>query len=554
MWRGHWSPWRYIFLLLLGLGGGCNRHSRTSTPNLVLVHGRIFTGLNSRPYAEAIAIRGSRILAVGTNQEILAIAANARHIDLAGRLVIPGINDGHVHFDETPESISLDFGDPDPPCAKVREQLLEIVRKAPPGRLLTGTIGPSAFFDSQCIPATLDRVAPQNSLVLWTPTLHAAILNQQAARDFRIRVNEPPVLGGWYGKDMRSPRWNGVVHEYAWFRIFAMLQADRAVGEARLRQFLNREARWGVTSITLIEPRPGRRVAMLSDIDPAVRVRVVPAPLTDVNNRLKPEYPAVPSWLSDRISVSGVKWWLDGSPFERSCALRAPYTDEPGTSGQTNFSPEEIRAMLEEARQQNTQLLLHTVGDRTVEALLRAMEATGGRAVWSALRLRIEHGDGLLPDLISRASALGAIVVQNPTHLLGRDIFLQRFGGNRSAVQSPFRSLVAARIQLSLASDAAAGEPELNPYLNIMLACDYPGKPNESLTREEAVLAYTRTAAYAELTEDRKGTLEPGKLADLAVLSQDVFKIPGDLLPKTESVLTMVNGKVVYANRVMVGK
>ena len=260
----------------------------------------------------------------------------------------------------------------------------------------------------------------------------------------------------------------------------------------------------------------------------------------------------MPLQLSDRVSVSGMKWWLDGSAFERSCALRAPYADDPKTSGQINFTHAELRSILEEAGQENTQLLLHACGDRTAEALLREMEATGGKAVWPGRRLRIEHGDGLLPDLIPRVSAVGAIVVQNPTHLQGRDLVVQRFGGDRFALQSPFRSLLSAKIKLVLASDAAAGDPELNPYLNIMLACDCPGKPNESLTREEAVLAYTRTAAYAEYTEDRKGTLEPGKFADLAVLSQDIFKVSEDLLPQTQSVLTVINGRIVYANDVSV--
>jgi predicted amidohydrolase YtcJ len=356
--RGHGAPWSYVLLLLLGLGG-CNGHNQTGVPNLILVHGRVFTGNDFRPYAEAIAIQGARILAVGTNQQILSLAGNARQIDLAGRLVIPGINDGHVHFDEDPESIPVDFGAQDPTCADVKEKLRQAVHKAQAGDLLTGTIGPSAFFDPQCIPATLDRIAPENSVVLWTATVHAAMLNQQATRKFGIHVNQPPVLGGWFGKDMRSPHWDGVVQEYAWFRIFATLPADVSMGEARLREFLTREAQWGVTSLTLIEPKPGRRVAMLSHIDPAVRVRVVPAPLTDGRGRLKPDFAAVPSPLSDRGSVSGIKWWLDGSPFERSCALQAPYADDTKTAGQINFRPKEVRSILEEAGQQNTQLLLH---------------------------------------------------------------------------------------------------------------------------------------------------------------------------------------------------
>jgi hypothetical protein len=99
-----------------------------------------------------------------------------------------------------------------------------------------------------------------------------------------------------------------------------------------------------------------------------------------------------------------------------------------------------------------------------------------------------------------------------------------------------------------LASDSAAGEPELNPYLNIGLASNYPGRPSESLNREQAVIAYTRTAAYAEFAEDKKGTLEPGKLADLAILSQNIFKVAPEELSKTESLLTMVGGEILYTN------
>lgn len=541
-----------IILLLLAILGW-KALAQTDTPDVILVNGHVFTATDSHPYAQAIAIKGSRILAVGTNQEILSMAdSKAQRIDLRGRLVIPGINDGHVHFDEYPKGISVDFGGADPTCAHVMDQLGQVVQNAPRGVLLTGSIDINAFFDSGCTSASLTRIAPDDPVVLWTPTLHAAILNQTAARKFNIGTGDRPVLGGWFGKDMKSQHWDGVVHEYAWFRIFETLPSDRAAEEARLRRFLEREVQWGVTSITLIEPKPTRRMKMLSTVDTPVRVRVVPSPLTEANRRIDPEYPSVPPRLAGRVSVSGVKWWLDGSPFERSCGMRAPYADDPATSGQINFSPEEIRGILEEAGQRNTQVLFHTVGDRTAETLLRALETTGGADTWAQRRLRIEHGDGLLPDLIPRARALGVIVVQNPTHLRGGDLFIRRFGPDRAALASPLRSLLTAGVKLVLASDGAADEPALNPYLNIMLASEYPGKPHESLTREQAVIAYTRTAAYAEFAEDRKGTLEPGKVADLAVLSQDIFKVAGEELPNTESVLTMVNGQVVYMNRAKV--
>jgi predicted amidohydrolase YtcJ len=137
-------------------------------------------------------------------------------------------------------------------------------------------------------------------------------------------------------------------------------------------------------------------------------------------------------------------------------------------------------------------------------------------------------------------------VVQNPTHLTLRDLMVSRYGVDRTDQLQPLRSLLQAGIPLALGSDGPA-----NPFLNIMLATIYSGKPQDGITREQAVTAYTLTSAYAEFAEKDKGSLEPGKLADLAVLSQDIFKASAEDLPKTESVLTMVGGKIVYDAKVL---
>jgi predicted amidohydrolase YtcJ len=551
-------------ILVLFVAGVFAAHAPSDAPNMILVNGRVFTGADSQPYAEAVAIKGTRILAVDTSEKISSLAGpNTRRIDLGGHLVIPGLNDVHTHFGLTPvptaqgdsRGTMVDFGGPEPACAQVLERLEQAARNASPGTLLLGVIGPVAFFDPACTPAALDKIAPQDPVALWTWTPHAAMLNQAAAQKFGIHQSDPPPLGGWFGKDMKSKKWDGVVHEGAWFRIFQTLSTDRPGEQAGLRRYLDREAQWGVTSITLMEVEPARRIELLSAIDSRLRVRLVPfLPFQEQNRRLKPQYPPVPSSIADRVSVTGVKWLLDGSPIERSAAMRAPYTDDPSASGQLDFPPQEIRAILQEALQQNTQPLLHAVGDRSSEALLNEMEATGGAATWSQRRLRIEHGDGLMPDLIPRAKKLGVIVVENPTHFTLGELLQHRYGPERTAVFQPFRSLLDAGIPLAIASDGGPGAPNLNPYLNLMLAASYPGKPKESLTLEQALTAYTRTAAYAEFAEKDKGTLEPGKFADLAVLSQDIFKIPSPELPKTESLLTFVGGKIAYSSGALAEK
>jgi predicted amidohydrolase YtcJ len=543
-------------MLLLLVAGVSVSQVSTEAPDTILFNGRVFTATEAHPYAEAIAIKGTRILAVDTNQRISSIAGpKTRRIDLNGHAVIPGINDVHTHFGADLQGPMVDFGAPEPLCTQVLERLGQAVRKAPQGTVLLGVIGPVAFFDPSCTPSALDRIAPENAVVLWTWTPHAAMLNQIAARNFGIRQSDPPPLGGWFGKDMKAKKWDGVVHEGAWFRVFQMLMSDRTGEQAKLRRYLDREAQWGVTSITLMEVEPVRRVELLSAIDSPLRVRVVPfLPFQEQDRRKKPEYPPVPASIADRVAVSGVKWLLDGSPIERSAAMRAPYADDSATSGQLDFPTEELRGILREALQRNAQPLLHAVGDRTAEALLNEMEATGGATAWSQRRVRIEHGDGLMPDLIPRGKKLGVIVVENPTHFTLGELLQHRLGPERAAVFQPFRSLLDTGIPLVIASDGSLDVPILNPYLNLMLAASYPGKPKESLTLEQAVTAYTRTAAYAEFAENDKGTLEPGEFADLAVLSQDIFKIPPQEIPKTESLLTIVGGKVVYTSGALAPK
>jgi predicted amidohydrolase YtcJ len=158
----------------------------------------------------------------------------------------------------------------------------------------------------------------------------------------------------------------------------------------------------------------------------------------------------------------------------------------------------------------------------------------------------MEHGDGLFPDLVPRAKRLGIIVVQNATHFTLPELFNKRFGEKRAQELQPLKSLLDAGIPVAIGTDGP-----MNPYLNVMLASTFGRQPAEALTREQAVTAYTLTSAYAEFAEKGKGSLEPGNLADFAVLSQDIFTVPANDLPRTETLLTMVGGKIVYDARAL---
>jgi len=270
------------------------------------------------------------------------------------------------------------------------------------------------------------------------------------------------------------------------------------------------------------------------------RVRLIRFPLTRADGRDLAEGRDLPLHPTGQplLTVRGTKWILDGTQVEWAAALRGTYRDRPDSSGWLRFSESEIGAMVHETLQWDDQLLCHCCGDRPAALLFDAMER-GQNADWAGKRVRIEHGNGVAGDLVSRARRLGAVVVQTPLLLSWVDLVRKRYG-----LDTPFfpvRSLLETGVPLAVGSDNL-----LNPYINIMLLAQHPIHPEEAITREQAVEAYTRGSAYAEFEEEEKGTLAEGKLADIAVLSQDIFTVPADALPATESILTLVGGKIVY--------
>jgi predicted amidohydrolase YtcJ len=223
--------------------------------------------------------------------------------------------------------------------------------------------------------------------------------------------------------------------------------------------------------------------------------------------------------------TDAVKWLLDGTPIEGNAALRnGKYA--AGGKGRLNFNdfPAKARAAAASKRQ----LLVHASGDLAVETALKAFAENP-----TLVRPRIEHGDGLHRDLFPLAKQTGAVIVQNPSHFEARQLFPQ---GNDYQI---VKSIVQAGIPFAIGSDGLT-----NPYINILLATM---NGDESLTREEALRAYTSGSAFAEMKEREKGTIAKGMLADLVVLSQDIFEVPPPALPETRSVLTIVGGKIAYS-------
>ncbi len=521
------------------------RSNGAMRPDLVLLNGKVFTSDPARKFAQAVAIAGERILAVGVTNEIAATAdAHTRRIDLRGRAVIPGINDAHFHHTPDPRATLLSFSSMEPSWDEVLDRVATAVKEAPKGTWILGTHGIGVVNDARATRFELDRIAPDHPVRLNAYFGHGTVLNTKAMAALELSEEEPDPLGGCCERVEGTRRITGKLFGYAQWRPWSRLArtASEADVIASARQLAEQAVRFGITSIQNMTLPPARRYAEAVQRGKLpIRLRVIRFPSTGVDARDLNEGRDLPrrSHSKSRVAVTGTKWLLDGTPLERRAALRSEYRDRRGWAGQLYLPEQEMRSMLRESVENDEPLLVHAVGDKTAELFLNAMESEAKRTDWKDRRVRIEHGDGLLPDLISRARDLGVIVVQNPSHFAFKDIFVERYGAKFD--YSPARSLIEAGIPFALGSDGP-----LNPYLNMMFAVTHPARPSEAITIEQAVEAYTRGSAYAEFEEAEKGSIEPGKVADLAVLSQDIFTVPAGALPATESILTLLGGEIVH--------
>jgi predicted amidohydrolase YtcJ len=525
------------FLLSISAPGG------EAPPNLILLNGKVFTSDLAKPSAEAVAIRGERIIAVGASTEIGKLAAaKTRRIDLRGQVLVPGFNDAHFHFEPDPKGSSLQFKTLEPSWQETIDAIKLSVKRAAAGSWIFGSVGHDVVLNPEATRFALDRIAKNHPVLLRSYYGHGYIINSRAMPLLQIGEREPDPVGGYFERVPDSNRINGRFGEYAEWgpnRILVGLVSDQDVIK-HMRALADEAVRYGITSMQIMSAMSVDRFArLLVKANLPIRVRAIPFPMTTPEGRELIEVRQLSSLVfpHSKVTASGIKWVLDGSPFERGAALRRCYRDRPGWSGKLNFPEREITLMVKESLDFNQPILLHCAGDKAAEAVLNTLEGYGHDVDWREKRVRIEHGDGVINDLIPRAARLGVIVVQNPTHFSDRELFQQRWGDG----MQPLRSLNEAGIPLALGSDGP-----MNPFLNIMLATTHPYNPPEAISREQAVRAYTYGSAFAEFAEREKGIIAENMLADLTVLSQDIFAAPVPELPKTTSVLTIVGGKIVY--------
>jgi predicted amidohydrolase YtcJ len=524
--------------------------AHAASPDVIFFNGKVFTSDSGHLWAEAVAVKGNRILAVGSNQTIRALAGHeTKLLDLDHRTIIPGLNDAHVHV-LVPQGVPLNIPVFVPGPGPTVQEVLDLIRAAtavnPPGTWLLVTVGTAFSEDPQANRLVLDQVAPNHPVKLELWTGHGMYFNTKGLQTLHISEHAADPFGGFYERFPGTNTLNGVVHEYAEHQIrrtFAQQLSDAQITTI-YQDYIQRALRLGLTSVQdmSIGLPQSRGIAILDRLNPPLRWREICFPLTLDEGCFSGHITA------QRVTASGIKWIGDGTPIERLAFVTEPYADVPTTThGRFNFPVNAFRTMLERGLhgpKKENQLLFHLVGDAAIGTLLDEMEDVAPAEHWRGRRTRIEHGDLLFPADIPRVKNLGIVVVQNATHLALTNVFPVRYSPQTVAQEQPLHSLLAAGIPLALGTDGIGFAA--NPFLDIMLATLHPDRPSEALTREQAVIAYTTGSAYAEGEEDRKGRLAPGQLADLAVLSQDLFTVPFGLIPGTTSELTMVDGHIVW--------
>lgn len=507
------------------------RPASPAPPDLILTGGKVFTADSTHPWAEAVAIRGDRIVAVGTDAEVGRLGREAtRRIALDGRVVIPGINDAHDHLGAVRIGAGIrttDSPTPDPGAARLLDSVRAVATRTPTGTWLEVTIGPRVLADTAVRRSVLDRAAPGHPVLLWSWWGHGAVLNSAALRALGISDTAADPLGGWYERDATG-RLTGGLYEYAEWGALRRLYSTGSERQivAGLRAYADSAVRLGVTTVQDMAGfvTPALTVQAFRDANLPIRVRLVRWSIPNAAGRNEAEWDTVPTQVARRVVVSGRKWVLDATPIEENALMRRPYPGRPGWYGRLDFPLDTLREMLREASRPGAeQLVLHVVGDSTAALVLDAMEALAPDSVWRLRRLRIEHAGGITGTQIVRARRLGVVI------------------GQPRPEGAPLRAWVEAGIPVAYGSDMLR-----NPFYHLMVAVTEPTAPDQAISREAAVMMLTRSPAYAEFAEHDKGMIAPGMLADLAVLSQDVFAVPPAALPGTTSELTIIGGRIVY--------
>lgn len=528
-------------------------------PDLVIINANIHTMDSTQPSAQAVAISGNRIVAVGASKDMKKLAGpQTRIIDARNQLVLPGFNDSHVHFLGGGFQLSsVDLRDANSP-EEFADRIRRFAEKLPAGRWITGGDWDHERWSGAPLPTKelIDRYTPDTPVFVSRLDGHMALANSLTLRLAGVtrQTLDPP--GGLIVRD-RNGEPTGVLKDaamsYVW-KVRPLSSFEERLVAARAAT--NHAASLGVTSVQDMSAGSdvGVYQTLLDRGELKTRIYAVSA---------------LPSW--ERLSrtgvrahfggamlrIGGLKGFADGSLGSTTAFFYEPYKDAPNTRGLAGDEMYPEGAMLERVRgadRAGLQIMIHAIGDRANDLILSIYEQVTRESGERDRRFRIEHAQHLRPADIARFGRDKVIASMQPYHAIDDGRWAEkRIGKDRAQTTYAFRSLLDSGATLAFGTDWTVAP--LDPILTIYAAVTrrtLDGNnpkgwiPEQKITVEEAVRAYTVGSAYAEFQENQKGTIAPGKLADLVILSKDIFKIEPKDIEKVKVVMTFMDGQVVY--------
>jgi predicted amidohydrolase YtcJ len=551
----------FLCLLLpsLALKGGAQ-----IAPDMVLVHGKVWTENPQQPEAEAVAILGNRIAAVGTSADILKLAGPAtKVINLGGKRVVPGFNDAHVHFVDGGTSLaSVQLGNARSE-AEFRQRIADYAKSQPKGVWILEGEWDHERWSPARLPThqLIDEVTPDNPVFVSRLDGHEALANVLAMKLAGVDKDTKDVPGGVIVRDAQGNP-TGIFKDAAQGLIEKVIppanQQQLTVAVEAAEKYA---AENGVTSVQDMSAAPDTlRVYETLYREGELQVRISGRQPLPLWKRLAgPGIQA--NFGNDTLHIGGLKGFADGSLGSTTAWFFKPYLDAPNTSGIPSdelSEPDQMYANIRDADKAGLQVAIHAIGDRANNTILNFYERVEKEdGPWSdglERRFRIEHAQHLLPGDIPRFGSLHVIASMQPYHCIDDGRWAaKRIDAERIKTTYAFRSLLDSRAVLAFGSDWPVAP--MVPLQGIYAAATrrtLDGKnpdgwvPEQKITVAEAVHAYTIGSAYAEGEEKVKGSIAPGKLADLVVLTEDIFHISPVEIWNTKVDTTIFNGRIIY--------
>lgn len=550
---------RLSLSVLASLTLACSMTSTSSTisqtPTLAIVNARVWTADAQRPWADAVLVTGARITAVGSSAEINKLVRPiTRVIDAKGRMVAPGFIDSHVHFMDGGFGLtSVQLRD-----AKTREEFVRRIRDhaatMPPGAwMLQGNWDHQNWGGELPRKEWIDSVTPNTPVWIQRLDGHMSLANTVALRAAEATRDARNIEGGEIVRDERGEL-TGIFKDNAQVLVGRSVPDPLAEQEdAALTAAMRFVAAQGVTSVHNMGTWDHLETFERAHRTGRLGTRIYAVVPLSTWERLRDRVAASgrgDSWLH----VGGLKGFTDGSLGSHTAAMLAPFTDTPNDAGFFVTPPDTLYTWTKGADAAGLHVIIHAIGDRANRVLLDIYERVARENGARDRRLRVEHAQHLATRDIPRFGRLGVIASMQPYHAIDDGRWADKvIGAERAKGTYAFRSLLDARAPLAFGSDWFVAPP--TPLEGIYAAVTrrtlddaHPGGwvPEQKITVEDALRAYTTGAAFAEHMEKQKGTLARGMLADLVMIDADLTRIAPEKIRDARVMLTVVGGRVVY--------